>query len=107
MTKEEKIILLPIIILTSLVDRFYNTIEDNGMKTAVIRMVWTVVIALLCLPIIQFETLGHLILQFPEIHLITLALFLLISLYKGKHFINLPIIKSLSEPEISKKKING
>lgn len=102
-----KIILLPIIILTSLVDRFYNTIEDNGMKTAVIRMLWTVVIALLCLPVIQFETLGHLILQFPEIHLITLALFLLISLYKGKHFINLPIIKLLSEPEISKKKING
>ena len=53
------------------------------MKTAVIRMLWTIVIALLCLPIIQFETLGHLILQFPEIHLITLALFLLISLYKG------------------------
>jgi len=97
-----KIILLPIIILTSLVDRFYNTIEDNGMKTAVIRMIWTVVIALLCLPVIQFESLGHLILQFPEVHLMTLALFLLISLYKGKHLISLPIVKFLSEPKASK-----
>ena len=102
-----KIILLPIIILTSLVDRFYNTIEDNGMKTAIIRMVWTIIIALLCLPIIQFETLGHLILQFPETHLITLALFLLISLYKGKHIISLPIFKLLAEPEITKKKAIG
>lgn len=102
-----KIILLPIIILTSLVDRFYNTIEDNGLKIAVIRMVWTIVIALLCLPIIQFETLGHFILQYPEIHLITLALFLLISLYKGKHLIRLPILKLLAEPEITKKKTNG
>jgi len=102
-----KIILLPIIILTSLVDRFYNTIEDNGLKIAVIRMVWTIVIALLCLPIIQFETLGHFILQYPEIHLITLALFLLITLYKGKHLIKLPIFKLLAEPEVSKKKTNG
>jgi len=102
-----KIILLPIIILTSLVDRFYNTIEENGLKIAMTRMVWTIVIALLCLPVIQFETLGHFILQYPEIHLNTLALFLLISLYKGKHLIKLPIIKLLSEPEISKKKANG
>jgi len=102
-----KVILLPIIILTSLVDRFYNTIEDNGLKIAVIRMAWTILIALLCLPIIQFETLGHFILRYPEIHLNTLALFLLISLYKGKHLIKLPIIKLLAEPEIQKKKING
>ena len=98
-----KIILLPIIILTSLVDRFYNTIESKGMQIAFIRMVWTIIIATLCLPIIQFETLGNLILQYPEVHFYTLALFLLIPLYKGKHLIHLPFLKILAEPETSKK----
>jgi len=99
-----KIILLPIIILTSLVDRFYRTIDDRGIKIAIRRLVWTMMIALLCLPVIQFETLGHLILEYPELHLITLALFLLISLYKGKLLIHLPLIKILAEPENIKEK---
>ena len=101
----EKVILLPTIILTSLVDHFYRAIEDKGLKIATTRMVWTIFIALICLPIIQFETLGHFILQYPEIHLNTLALFLLISLYKGKHLIKLPIINFFSEPEVTKKEI--
>ena len=104
--QEGKIILLPIIILTSLVDRFYNTIEDMGLKIALRRMVWTIIIALLCLPVIQFETLGHLILEYPEIHFSTLAIFLTISLYKGKHLINLPVLKILAEPKVIKKKKN-
>ena len=98
-----KIILLPIIILTSLVDRFYKTIENNGIKIALVRMIWTIIIAILCLPIIQSETLGHFILQYPEIHFSTLALFLILSTYKGKHLINLPVFKVLAEPKIIKK----
>jgi len=104
--QEGKIILLPIIILTSLVDRFYNTIEDMGLKIALRRMVWTIIIALLCLPVIQFETLGHLIIKYPEIHFSTLSVFLIISLYKGKHLINLPVLKILAEPKVMKKKKN-
>jgi len=102
-----KVILLPIIILTSLVDRFYTTIENNGLKIALIRMVWTIIIAFLCLPIIQFETIGHLILQYPEVHFSTLALFLMLSMYKGKHLINLPLLKMLAEPKAIKKEKKG
>ncbi len=105
-SQNDSVILLPIIILTSLVDRLYRTIEENGINIAIRRMIWTIIITLTCLPIIQFETLGHLVLQYPEIHLTTLGLFLLISTYKGKHIINLPVIKLLAEPNtvISKKK---
>lgn len=101
--QDGKVFLLPIIILTSLVDRFYSTLEDKGLNIAMVRMGWTIIITLLCLPVIQFETLGHLILNFPEIHLITLASFLLISLYKGKHLIQIPYLKILAEPDSSKK----
>ena len=105
-SQNDSVILLPIIILTSLVDRLYRTIEENGINIAIRRMIWTIIITLTCLPIIQFETLGHLVLQYPEIHLTTLGLFLLISTYKGKYIINLPVIKLLAEPDtvINKKK---
>ena len=102
--QEGKVFLLPIIILTSLVDRFYSTIEENGLNIAMIRMGWTVIITLFCLPVIQFETLGHLILNFPEIHFVTLALFLSLSLYKGKRLINIPYLKILAEPTPSRSK---
>lgn len=100
--QEGKIILLPIIILTTLVDNLYRTIEDRGIKIAMRRMAWTIIITLFCLPVIQFETLGHVLLQYPEIHLSTLALFLWISAYKGKTLINLPVLKLLAEPESGK-----
>lgn len=96
--QEGNVFLLPIIILTSIVDRFYSAIEDKGLHIAMIRMGWTFIITLLCLPIIQFESLGHLILNYPESHLVTLALFLLISLYKGKQITQIPHLKFLSEP---------
>lgn len=102
-----RIVLLPIIILTSLVDRLYRTIEDKGLTIAMHRLAWTVLISLLCLPVVQFESLGHVLLQYPEIHLMTLSLFLLISLYKGKQLINLPFVKWLAEPESKKKKTSA
>jgi len=99
------IILLPIIILTTLVDRIYRTQEDDGLEIAIRRLFWTVVISFLCLPVIQMEMLGKIVLKYPEIHLISLALFLLLSNYKGKKLIQLPVIKILAEPE--KKKTNN
>jgi len=102
-SQNDSVILLPIIILTSLVDRFYRTIEESGITIAIRRLIWTIIITLTCLPIIQFETLGHLLLQYPEAHFTTLALFLLVSTYKGKHFINLPLIKFLAEPDPKKR----
>jgi len=102
-----KIILLPIIILTSLVDRFYQTIDDKGMKIALNRMAWTIFISLLCLPIIQFQTLGNLLIEFPEAHFITLACFLWLSTYKGAKLIELPVLKFFAEPKSAKKVIKG
>lgn len=99
-----RVVLLPIIILTSMVDRLYRTIEDSGLTIAMHRLVWTFIITMLCLPVMQFESLGHLLLSYPESHFFTLALFLLISIYKGKQLVNLPVIKWLAEPESRKKK---
>ncbi len=56
------VILLPIVILTSLVDRIYTTADDSGIHTAMVRLGWTIAVAIVCLGILQMEWLGHLIL---------------------------------------------
>ena len=74
------------------------------MEIAMGRLLWTIIIMLLCLPVVQFEELGHLLLKYPEIHLMTLASFLVISIYKGKQLIDIPIIRLLAEPKQTNKK---
>gem|GEM_PF-5704528 len=81
---DNSVILLPLIILTSLVDRFYRTQEESGLPTALRRLGWTVVIALLCIPLLNFKPLGQFFILYPEAHLISLALMLLIAGYQGK-----------------------
>lgn len=98
------LILLPIVIITSLIDRFFSTIEKLGNHTAFIRLVWTIILTLLVLPVLQLSWLGAWVLRYPESHLITLALLIMISNYPfGKH--KLPIwFGLLIEPE--KKPVN-
>lgn len=98
------VVLLPIIILTSMVDRLYRTIEENGFQIAMHRLVWTILITLVCVPVIQFESLGNLIVTHPEIHFVSLALFLLIAMYKGRQVMSLPIFSVFAEPKSPGKK---
>lgn len=77
-------ILLPTIILAFVVDQFYSYMEKSGTKSALIRLGITVVTALLCMPILEFELLREFILTFPEIHLLSVALVIMLSVYKGK-----------------------
>jgi len=97
------IILLPIVIITSLIDRFFSTIELHGYHTAFIRLVWTIILTLIVLPVLQLKWLGAWLLRYPEAHLITLSLLIMISYYPfGKH--KLPLwLKILTEPEVKMK----
>jgi len=93
------LILLPIVIITSLIDRFFSTVEKLGYHTAFVRLVWTIILTLAVLPILQLSSLGEWILRYPEFHLITLSLLILISYYPFAKF-KLPAwLGFLIEPE--------
>lgn len=77
-------VLLPIVILTSLIDRLFQTMDGKGNRVAYIRLFWTGIITLACLPIVLFMPLGHLLVKFPELHLVTLAAILLVTHYQGR-----------------------
>lgn len=89
------VILVPTIILAIVVDQFYSFMEKSGKKTALMRLVITVVVALLCIPVLEFEPLREFIIGYPEIHLLSVALIILLSVYKGKKLTDYALFKFL------------
>jgi hypothetical protein len=94
-----QLVLLPIVILASLVDRFYTLFDEKGLHTALTRLGWTLSLAAMCIPIVRFETLGHLLVRYPELHMITLAAILGLTLYSGRRLSQLPPFAWLNWPE--------
>ena len=91
------LVLLPIVILTGLVDRFLQTLEKDGQLIALYRLFWTSVISLMIIPVLSYEWLGYQLLSYPEVHLVTVALLLLLADYKGIKVIDSRYLKLLSE----------
>jgi hypothetical protein len=86
--QEGKVLLLPVVITAILVDLFYKAFEKEGPVSAFTRLGWTLAQVAICLPVMQFESLGHWLVAHPEVHLLTLAATLLITGYRGKTLAN-------------------
>jgi len=99
------IVLLPIVILTFMIDRIYGLADSDGVKVAMIRLAWTVLVSAFVASILQMNILGLWLLRYPEAHLITAALVILISLYKSKKWMKKLGLEWLLEPK--KAKITG
>jgi transglutaminase-like putative cysteine protease len=93
------VVLLPIIVLTGLVDRVYTVADEAGVEIALIRLAWTTLIGICCYVIFQQAALGHLLLAYPELHFITLALALLLGGYTGKKLNAHATFHWLAEPK--------
>jgi hypothetical protein len=96
-------ILLPIVILATLVDRIYSTLDDNGINIAMRRLGWTIFIAFFCFFVLRLEWLGQWLVRYPEFHLFTLAATLWFPLYNGKTCAQLKHCKWMAEPAAGKK----
>lgn len=91
-----QVVLLPIVILTTLVDRIYAVADENGLHAASIRLLWTGITAVGCFFILSAEALGDLLVSYPELHLITIALVLALSGYTGPQLRHFPPVRWLS-----------
>jgi len=99
-TMDSVVVLLPVVILTMLVDRIYSITDQRGLRTAMIRLIWTVVAALLSLLVLLQVDWGYLLVSYPELHAITLAAIILIgqcSCYKLK---GLKSLNWMYEPDL-------
>ena len=90
--------LLPMVILTMLVDRIYTIYDERGLHSAVARLFWTIVAAAVSLYVLLQAHWGSLLVSYPEVHAITLAIIIMIGLYPGPKLSDLPAFAWLREP---------
>ncbi|MDH5258926.1 MAG: transglutaminase-like domain-containing protein, partial [Gammaproteobacteria bacterium] len=93
------IVLLPIVILTYMIDRIYKLADSDGLKVALNRLAWTIVVSAIVASVLQLELFGLWMLSYPEIHLMTAAFVIIISLYKGQKLMRKIGLSWMLEPE--------
>ncbi|HEY0839086.1 MAG TPA: 7TM domain-containing protein, partial [Vulgatibacter sp.] len=81
--KAFSIALFPIVIITMTIERLSIAIVEEGPRNAAKLVVGTFSVALVGYWVIASDTLQHFVFTFPEIHLVTLAVLLLLGRYTG------------------------
>lgn len=90
--------LLPLVILTYLVDRFYAVADDSGVRAALIRLWWTIATAAAIFPILLREDWGQFLLRYPELHFITVAVIIVLGGWRGQTLAGLDQFRWMKEP---------
>jgi transglutaminase-like putative cysteine protease len=75
--------LFPIVILTMTIERLSITIEEEGPRNAAKVVLGTLTVSVAGYAVVANAELQQLLFTFPELHLVTLALFLLLGRYTG------------------------
>jgi hypothetical protein len=92
-------VLLPMVILTMLIERFYVTTEEDSMRFAVQLLLGTIVLAFIVYLLLRWKTVGHMMLIYPELHCFTIAALVLIGRYTGYRLTELWRFRDLAERE--------
>jgi hypothetical protein len=82
-TPGSQAVLLPMVILTMLVERFYLTTQEDGTGAAVQHLLGTILVGVCCYLVLRWETVAQLLLAYPEAHFFTVAVMILIGRYTG------------------------
>ena len=83
LTPSARAALLPLVVLTMLIERFSVTAEEDGLLYAGKVLLGTLVTAACCLVMLQAEGLSRLVLRFPEGQCLVAAALLLVGRYAG------------------------
>ncbi|MHB8900123.1 MAG: 7TM domain-containing protein [Thermoguttaceae bacterium] len=76
-------VLLPMVILTMLVERFYVTTQEDGVHVALQHLAGTALVGFCCYLVLCWDTVAQLLLAYPEAHFFTVASMVLIGRYTG------------------------
>jgi hypothetical protein len=90
-------VLLPMVIMTMLIERFHVTVDEDGVVYAIKLSVGTAVVAMLCFAVLVWPEMGNFVLVYPESHFFTIALFILLGRYAGYRLTELWRFRDLVE----------
>lgn len=82
-TPSAQAVLLPLVILTIMIERFYVTSEEDGLMFSIQLALGTLVVAALCYVVLKWKEIGNQVLIYPEIHFFTIAAFIVLGRYAG------------------------
>jgi hypothetical protein len=82
-TPSAQAVLLPMVILTMTVERFFLVSEEDSPRFALQLLLSTLVVAACCYGVLRWQRLGSSLMAYPEVHLITIAVFILLGRYTG------------------------
>ncbi len=83
MSPSPRAVILPMVILTMLIERFYITAEEDGMRSALRLLTGTLLVGGICLLVLRWRELGSLALNYPEMDFFAVAALLLVGRYSG------------------------
>jgi hypothetical protein len=91
-------VLFPIVILTMLVERFSVTLAEEGLRPALVRAGWSVLVAVAVYPIFHSARAEHLMFGFPELVIVVMGLLIWIGGYTGYRFSDLIRFRAFARP---------
>lgn len=88
-TPTAQAVLLPMVILTMMVERFFLTVEEDGFGVSIRLLAATLAVAFCCYLLLCWNAVGRLLLAYPETHLFTIAVLILLGRYSGYRLVEL------------------
>ncbi len=77
------LVLLPMVITTMIVERFYVAEEEEGISYSLQLLAGTVFVGFFCFLLLNWKAAGQLFLSYPELHFLTMAALILLGSYRG------------------------
>jgi hypothetical protein len=92
--------LLPIVILTMLIERVYITTSEEGAREALLRAFWSVLVASAIHPIFRSTHAEYLMFSFPELVIAIMGTLIWIGGYMGYRVVDLIRFRELAAEEV-------
>ncbi|MFO7898762.1 MAG: 7TM domain-containing protein [Planctomycetota bacterium] len=83
LTPSARAVILPLVILTMMIERFHITTEESGLRRSLTLLAGTLAVTACCFVLLRWEALGRLALAFPEGLLFVAAALILVGRYSG------------------------
>ena len=99
LTPSAQAVILPMVILTMTIERFYLTSEEDSTAFALQLLGVTVLVGACCYGVLRWKTVGRLVFTCPEVHFFTLAVLIVLGRYSGYRLTELWRFRELREGE--------
>jgi transglutaminase-like putative cysteine protease len=91
-------VLFPIVILTMLIERFSIAIAEEGMRTALERAGYSLLVTIAVYPVLRDPTAEYVMFSFPELTFCVMGVLVWIGGYTGYRLLDLVRFRSFADP---------